>query len=299
MFITVSWSILGNRWHKQVWSRPEYHRHQPGPVLSFCVLLCARWAMLIRVATVLWSMLGWRAMQKSSTSCWARIGDQRTPLIHRSTSAMRLWLRKHRQYSRRQQQQPVWGTHRYASDQDPNNKNIFTTAEIHFLFRVQCLCLLYTKDLLDSAFAVVKVCFLLVFSPHSKPALQKTVKLCFPAGGEKLAGLERRTAGSADGRSRLSLGRNGCVSSISQINLAFSPLSVHQFGSRVMLKGYRVFISDTLWLCARKKYQIANFPVYGCKVSFLNEAAGDLECYIPAHRFQYYDFRMLWLISNN
>lgn len=96
------------------------------------------------------------------------------------------------------------------------------------------------------AFAVVKVGFLLVLSQHSKPVLQKTVKLCFPAGGEKLAGLERRTAGGADGCSRLSLGRNGWVSSISQINLAFSPLSVHQFGSRVMLKGFRVLISDAL-----------------------------------------------------
>lgn len=31
----------------------------------------------------------------------------------------------------------------------------------------------------------------LVFRLHSKTAMQRTVKLCFPAGGEKLAGLER------------------------------------------------------------------------------------------------------------
>lgn len=90
-------------------------------------------------------------------------------------------------------------------------------------------------------------CLFFFLCVHSKPAIQRTVKLCFPAGGEELAGLERRTAGSADGWSRLSLGRNGCISPISQINLAFSPLSVHQRGSGVTLKGIGVsFQTETL-----------------------------------------------------
>lgn len=113
-------------------------------------------------------------------------------------------------------------------------------------------------------------------------------KLCFPAGGEELAGLERWTAGSADGRSRLSLGRNGYISPISRINLAFSPLSVHQCGSRVRLRGLRVawaHLSSVQWR----------------NIKQLTHLWTELEepRILPTHWFPYYDFWMPCLIWNS
>lgn len=135
--------------------------------------------MLIRMASVRWSMPHWRAMQKSSTSCWARTGVQRSPMTHSSITAMRLWLAKHGQSSRPLRLQPVWDTCRYASSQGPNDTKCFGWNPFVW-WEAWWLSLLDVADFLNLAWSAVDqlLWMLLVFCLHSKPEIQRTVKLC-------------------------------------------------------------------------------------------------------------------------
>lgn len=237
--ITLLESILGLKWHKQSWSRPEYCRLQPEPVVlspfvqslhqvghadknGQCALVHAALKGHAEIINILLG-LDWGAENPTD------------PQQHHSNDTVSGKV------------QAVQQAVTAAASLGHIQACISSLTKIFLVFiwnwffscRAWWMSVLHIKALLDVDCSLiwVKVCRCFSFLVAQRAILQGAmgVKVCLPAGGEELAGPRWWTAGSAGGCSGLSLGRNRYLSLITQIHFVFLPLSVH---SKVMIQAH-------------------------------------------------------------